>query len=447
MARASEATSPTGGPSADTRSREPLYSPKLGERLRAARLERGMTMAQLAAGDVSPSFVSLVELGKSRISLRVLTLLASRLQLPVSHFLDEPAVNADIADAALNRAQFDLQRGDVAGCLSRLEAIPGRGAQNVRALVLKGRALLASGRTRSAIAAFEQATEADDESDAMQTAELQFEFACVLAGLRSFDDALLPAKAALAAIERLPDYPALRADILLLLGDLVTATEGNTTALPVYERAADSVAQISILDGLPSVYGRLSDEAERAGDMEAASRFTRMGLAAFAAARDARRAADLPVTLAERLQKVGQWERAGALAERALAGSHAIAEPELEARCRMVLASVALQQGDLERARQEAEMVVELEAAHGNLANSAPMVLAEVAARKGDVDQAHAHYQQALSALAQLQDPIGHEQVATAYSRFLRDQGDIEGALEYALRAVDARAQNADPTE
>ncbi len=66
----------------------------LGLRIRAARHARRMTLAELGGEDLSRSFLSLVERGKSRISLRALTIVARKLDLPISYFFDQPAASS-----------------------------------------------------------------------------------------------------------------------------------------------------------------------------------------------------------------------------------------------------------------------------------------------------------------------------------------------------------------
>src|SRR5436309_11987142 len=90
-----------------------LQAADVGKRIRAARLERGMSLAQLGGDDLSRSFLSLVELGRSRISLRALSIVADRLELPMSYFLGGAIASAeataglalDLAEAALLRKQ------------------------------------------------------------------------------------------------------------------------------------------------------------------------------------------------------------------------------------------------------------------------------------------------------------------------------------------------------
>src|SRR5205085_6846480 len=63
----------------------------LGARVRAARLERQMSQAQLAGDELTKGFISQLESGSVRPSIRSLQLIASRLGKSLDYFLgDEP---------------------------------------------------------------------------------------------------------------------------------------------------------------------------------------------------------------------------------------------------------------------------------------------------------------------------------------------------------------------
>jgi transcriptional regulator with XRE-family HTH domain len=57
------------------------------ERIRQARLERGLSLAQVAGQEVSRAFIHLVEQGVARPSLPVLELIAARTGKPPNYFL------------------------------------------------------------------------------------------------------------------------------------------------------------------------------------------------------------------------------------------------------------------------------------------------------------------------------------------------------------------------
>lgn len=64
------------------------------ERVREARLEAGLSLAQIARDDVSRTFIHFVETGKSRPSQRILALIARRTGKPISYFMRQPSLAA-----------------------------------------------------------------------------------------------------------------------------------------------------------------------------------------------------------------------------------------------------------------------------------------------------------------------------------------------------------------
>ena len=71
-------------------------------RVRGARVDAGLTLAQVAGDDVSRTFIHLVENGRSRPSRQVLDLIARRTGKPVSYFIqstaEEASSNSELVD-------------------------------------------------------------------------------------------------------------------------------------------------------------------------------------------------------------------------------------------------------------------------------------------------------------------------------------------------------------
>ena len=93
---------------------------ELGEKLRSARLEAGLSQRQLCGDTITRNMLSLIENGSAKPSMDTLKLLSARLGKPVSFFLDEDAVvspNRQVMEDA--RQRFDV--GDFGGAAQALE--------------------------------------------------------------------------------------------------------------------------------------------------------------------------------------------------------------------------------------------------------------------------------------------------------------------------------------
>ena len=80
-----------------------------------------MSLADVGRDDLTRSFLSLVELGRSRISLRALSIVASRLDLPISYFLeDAPGTRDGGIELVLDYVEADVVRGKPDAALEKL---------------------------------------------------------------------------------------------------------------------------------------------------------------------------------------------------------------------------------------------------------------------------------------------------------------------------------------
>ena len=107
---------------------------KLGERLRQARLEAGLSQRQLAGDRITRNMLSQIENGSAAPSMETLRFLAGRLGKPMSFFLDERETDA----ALLERAWAAYESGEAAEALSLVE----QHAQGREACLLQMLALL-----------------------------------------------------------------------------------------------------------------------------------------------------------------------------------------------------------------------------------------------------------------------------------------------------------------
>ena len=92
----------------------------LGEKLKQARLEAGLSQRQLCADRLTRNMLSQIENGSARPSMGTLAYLAKRLEKPVSWFLEEEAVVLPNA-RVMEQARIALALGDLEGLRRALE--------------------------------------------------------------------------------------------------------------------------------------------------------------------------------------------------------------------------------------------------------------------------------------------------------------------------------------
>lgn len=97
---------------------------ELGEKLRQARLEAGLSQRQLCGEIITRNMLSLIEHGVANPSMDTLRFLAERLGKPVSYFLEEEAVTSP-NQAAMALARDAYRRGDYAAAEAALEGYQG----------------------------------------------------------------------------------------------------------------------------------------------------------------------------------------------------------------------------------------------------------------------------------------------------------------------------------
>ena len=118
----------------------------LGEKLKQARLEAGLSQRQLCGDVITRNMLSQIENGSARPSMDTLSHLASRLGKTVSYFLEEQAVVSPNL-GVLEQARNCYGAGDWSGCMAALEAYQSPdGVCDSEAVFLKNSALLVLAR-------------------------------------------------------------------------------------------------------------------------------------------------------------------------------------------------------------------------------------------------------------------------------------------------------------
>jgi tetratricopeptide (TPR) repeat protein len=416
----------------------------VGQRIRAARQERGMTLTALAGDDLSRSFLSLVERGHSRISLRALALVADKLQMPISQFLaDAPGLAA--SELALDHAERVLEQQKPAECLKLLDAMTLPSTLRLRERTVRGRALVAEGQATAAVPVLQEALSlAESRKEPHQEAETLALLGGALYTAGTYEEALAYLRRALDLATDGANDPLMVGKVTVYIGHILYIAGDIDGALKHYARARELFGKLGDLHTLACVYSGLSLAYDRKGDTTNALRFSKLSLTAFEANREVRQAARELNNVAMKYRELSDLSQALECARQAVERSALIHATDLEALGRSTLASIYLQLGDEDSARREAGVVDEMEEAHSTpAAVDAWIVLAEIANRHGDHARTDELYRRALDVLERNGWYFARAEKALAYSLLLRERGDTEGALEYAVQAAQAHSSAA----
>lgn len=93
---------------------------ELGVKIKAARLEKGISQRQLCGDTITRNMLSQIENGSARPSMNTLRFLAQQLEKPISYFLEETAASLPNLNCILLARQA-YQAGDAAAARAALE--------------------------------------------------------------------------------------------------------------------------------------------------------------------------------------------------------------------------------------------------------------------------------------------------------------------------------------
>ena len=422
----------------------------IGQRLRRLRHERGLSQRELSSPGVSYAYISRIEAGARRPSVKALRMLAKKLGVSAdyletgSEIRDVDQRELRIADAELELRLTDdpaeaerklkqlrdeaVAAGDIvaaartyialglaaaaagrnADAIERLEAgldlapIAPSGRPDVFATL--GRAYAATSRPDKAVEVFERSLE-EVEHDAPEDVAAQIRFTTYL----SF--------------------------ALTDLGDLDRAQSVLDAALEKADAMTDAYSRVRLYWGL----ARLNDLQGRPA---AALDYVRRAIALLAVTDDTLHLARAHLLCGDILMAQGRAEEAGRnfdLAEQ-LFGPNP--EPVDIAGLYTDQARRAAQLGDGEEATRRAQAALEAvgdEYPHER--GNALWALAEGHALTGDTDAAHDSFQQATSLLEKEGHRRDYVEAYRAWGKFLRRAGREEEALEVLERAADLAAE------
>ncbi|OLC11543.1 MAG: hypothetical protein AUH44_02275 [Chloroflexi bacterium 13_1_40CM_68_15] len=406
--------------------------------MRAARRELGMSQAQLAGEELTKGFISQIESGLVRPSVRSLQIIATRLGRTLDYFVgDEPLAAAKrvrfhrlAAEAAAERRDWQVVRSEASAAL--VGSVPAR----ERAVLLRLVAVadLAAG---DAEAVFDRVSEAlriiDATLDAPEVSRLLHLRGQAYLRHGQLGTALESLEAARDTLDRheVAD-PRLRARVLVTLATAYRRLNRAAKALSTYESALALAARTSEIRTAAQGYMGIAVSLYDSGELDGAINNYARALELFARLGDTSFELSVLQSLATVHVEQGEIEAARRAAERCLERADAVGDPNMRAIAETILARVALAEGDHEQALCIVTKAESALAALGDERQRADalrvMGLAHHAA--GAHAASDRAFRQAVAILTEIKDQPDLAAVAGEYARLLRARGDAEAAFD-----------------
>lgn len=452
-------------PSVETANVGKAVAARVGTNIREVRTKLGMTQAQLAAPEFSISYISAIERGKIRPSLKALSILARRLDVPLTFLLEgSPAGAAEARAVGYSPADSGPD-------------------QKIDVDLLQANILIQQGEFKQA----EQllAPIQPERITTHQVYQLYLLRGEIHLGLNEYQEAVVDLRAAVTQGEGLNDIEYTER-ARNLLGKAYFLLYNYTLAIENHLRCNTAIEIGHINDPVFSleVFNNLANDYFRLGDLEKAVTYYQQALALFdGVAGDSKSFAQKYMETSERYKNASKLAIARDYAMRSLALYEMRDEQKLIGLTYQRLGKTLERQNDLDRAEQEYKHAIAIENELGDAIASSicHTSLAELLLKRGNVQGAEKEAQealkfaresadgqaqgQALIALAQIRHQTsdyaaaddlftqalglldashGHEIAAGAYFRFanmLEERGEVQRSLNAIKKAYEHQRQ------
>lgn len=427
-------------------SKTPPWLKRLGSRIRQARRVRGLTQTDVARPNLTKSFISLLESGRTYPSVGTLVALADRLQTSLALLLlDQPQLPRETTLNLLTlvRAVAGTQPANVDRLLTAVELLSA-GADDLRAelLLIRGDIALLHDKLKDAERWFDEALTWSRKHQ-LRAYEPRALARLASVALHRTDEA--------AARQRLEDalglFRATRTlrsvegcDAMLAYGVILSRQGRTARAL----RLLQEVAQVAQRQDLPLTLGKaylgIARTQLEAGRNQQAAEGLRRAKDALEAADPSSEHAGLLRSLGRLLHETGALADAQAALQRALEVQDTIGETRAKATTLDELARVMIRLGKIADGQVRAKAALEIAEQHRDTAQRARVLvtLAQAAKAQRRWKQATDQLREAADIFRKLKLTADLGETARDLGMLLKERGEHAEAADYLAMAIAA---------
>jgi tetratricopeptide (TPR) repeat protein len=413
----------------------------VGDRLREARISRGLTQSQLAQGLATKGFISQVERNHATPSLHKLRVMAERLGLPVSHFTAETSPQE--LTYLRKSAVLAVKAREASRALTLVEeAMTHLATANERADLyrIKGTALDALGRLAESLAAHQTAAATAPPDDPELNAAIYVEIGTVLHQMEQFNGAMEANLRGCGWLDGAKHSdPSLRARVLTNLGRACYALGQLSQADAYFQQALAAATDAESLVRLANAHMNLGVSARAVGDLNRAVEHCNRALDLHARLGHAQVANRVLNNLGDVHYAAGRKSDARRVQQECLDRARELGDDLEMGVAGSALASYLLDQGDLNSALSVAAESQQAAARAGDHLHQALALAIEgqAADRLGQPGAADRKFKKALAMLANRQAAGKLAEVCAMYAQVLRDRGEVDRGFAFMRVAAE----------
>lgn len=424
----------------------PPWLKRLGNRIRQVRRIRGLTQTELAHPNLTKSFISLLESGRTYPSVSTLVALASRLETSLALLLlDDPLLSRETALDLLHLARGAAEPSPqaVETLLAAAETLAAQ-VEDLRAEIMltRGDIAVAQGKPTEAVKAFSDAL-GWIKKHKLRAYEPRAHTRLALVALRrnDFEGARERLEGALVQFRSTHTLRSVDGcDAMLAHGNVLSHFGKPSRAL----RVLQEVARVAERQDLPGIRGRAYVAMARlhlqAGRRDDAADALRHARAALEIAEDSAGLSWTLRTLAELLQAVGNFEEAHAALQHALRIHEQRGETRHRAATLGELARVQARLGKTDEALAAARAAQEALRTHPDAQQRGRVLvtMARIARTQRRWKQATEQFQEAISIFKKGKHSAELAEAARELGMLLKERGEHAEAAEYLAMAINA---------